>query len=439
MCLLKMAGRGVLAVLWIALTANVAVPQTTSGNAPEDTLLAGCKYLHTLPYEVYRAPLFLDTKDGPRLAVWVHEGDPSRDGLPDIFGAKDDKKKVDPAKIKQTGFDLFLWDVSAGKELYRLTKKDSAPPLPAQPRFGSLFFQGDAPFGMLNYTPNGKKLLCVVVEIEQQAFVARIKLYDPETRKWQTLPTADKGSGIVAPQIIFAPDGAMVILHEAQCTIQEIGKAKPRQVFKLERAGKALFAGGPLVNLEDTGFDDAVLSPDGKSLAIAADNAVHVYDIASGKRTFQAPGLLAGDTRRYSFFRAALAFAPSGEESRLMAVESVPDRDKGKFVAVARVFDLKTKKETVRTTLLEGGEAKQGATKSPAWGQAYPYFNAKGEPRVLFESKLFDVAADKVLQESSQGYGYILSRDGKYVVRLTGVTSDKNKLGMEVWSMDMDK
>ena len=64
--------------------------------------------------------------------------------------------------------------------------------------------------------------------------------------------------------------------------------------------------------------------------------------------------------------------------------------------------------------------------------------DAKGDPRILFDGKVIDGATGKQLQKFDPGAGLILSRDGKYLVRLL-VTKDPKKLGVEVWSLDNDK
>jgi hypothetical protein len=428
-------GRGFLAAWVITMVAAAADAQTKAGEGPKDSLLAGGKFLHKLPYETPLPPIFLETTDGPRLAVWVLKENPVGGGAPKV---KEDKKKnVGPPDMQRFSLELSVWDVKAGKELYRMGKEESAPPPPVHASVWLV--QRGMPFGMLHCTPDGKKLASTL------GFNG-VKTYDPETRQWQTA-FKNQATGIFLPTVVFAADGTMIILNLAQCTVQEIGKAEPRQTFKLDRAGGAMNPTNPTNPnfFGNTEFDDAILTPDGKTLAVAVDNMVNVYDIKTGKRIFEAPRLSPAKTAITAPVRASLAFAPSGEEPKLLAVETISNIKKDKWLTVARVLDIKTKKESARATLSEVKKAPNQIpgmlfTISTNWGVAYPYFNAKGEPRVLLGLKLFDVATGKVVQKTDVPEKYIASRDGRYVVRLTGTTrGDERKMGVEVWSVDMDR
>ena len=68
--------RGIpLAALVIALAAGSARGQADSSEAKDEVL--GGKLLAKLPCEVYRTPLFFETRKGTRLGVWVHESNPA--------------------------------------------------------------------------------------------------------------------------------------------------------------------------------------------------------------------------------------------------------------------------------------------------------------------------------------------------------------------------
>src|SRR5262249_12094297 len=135
--------------------------------------------------------------------------------------------------------------------------------------------------------------------------------------------------------------------------------------------------------------------------------------------------------------RVSLAFAPRPKADTLLAVEIVTGAPK--HSVVARVFDLAGNKEKSRQVLAQ--EAAKAATFGgalpPNWGRAYGYWNSKGEPRVIFDGKLLDAATGKTLQQFNSSYGVIVSRDGKYLVRLIGKEGDK-KLRVETWSLDTD-
>src|SRR5262249_51973215 len=119
------------------------------------------------------------------------------------------------------------------------------------------------------------------------------------------------------------------------------------------------------------------------------------------------------------------------------------------------VFDLKTKKETARSILVEQPVKKGANGDFPWWGPAFAYFNAKSEPRVIFagtrkfagipeprilaDAQLHDVAAGKTLHKFKQGGSLVVSRDGKYLVRTVNGKSANDKGSAELWTLDLDK
>ena len=136
----------------------------------------------------------------------------------------------------------------------------------------------------------------------------------------------------------------------------------------------------------------------------------------------------------------------------LLAVENVWHFDqKGMFeerrlakVSVrARVFDIKTKKETMRSTVFDGPVEEREVYAARDIGirpiNSHCYFNSKSEPRVVFAGKIYDAANGKTVHEFDPGRGVQISRDGRYLVRLPGSTADKKKIGIEIWSIDQDK
>jgi hypothetical protein len=120
----------------------------------------------------------------------------------------------------------------------------------------------------------------------------------------------------------------------------------------------------------------------------------------------------------------------------LLAVETVLGPPKS-FV-LARVFDLKEKKEIARKVLVEQKTTGSPTSTPPVFSRAYAYFTAKGEPRIVFDGKLLDGASGKVLSKFDAGAGLVVSRDGKYLVRLTHMQGDK-QMSVEVWSLDNER
>jgi hypothetical protein len=409
--------------LVLAVAAVAAIARAAPADESKDGLLPGAKLLHKFPKEVYRTPVLLETKDGPRLLVWVDAFDP---GAPTRFPGE---------KPREPQFDLTFWDVTASKELHKLSfPKETLPPIMCSN------YTMTIPPGSLAFSPDGKQLACVSTTSKPvpgkvvHEITGQIKLYDPSERKWQTA-TSPEVVGTNAPYVLFAPDGNLVVLKETSCRIHAPGKDKPSTSFDLTRA--STYKTIPVYY----GMHSVVLSPDGSRLAVAVDGMVSVYDTAAGKKVFDADR--AAPEVKTTFGQmpvgTSLAFAPSADEQKLLSVEVVLGPPKS-FV-LARLFDLKEKKEAGRWVLAEEetkGDRFGRGQKPPAWGRAHAYYSARGEPRILFNGKLIDGASGKTLQTFDEGAGLLVSRDGKYLVRLTR-TKDEKKFAVEVWGVDYDK
>jgi hypothetical protein len=172
------------------------------------------------------------------------------------------------------------------------------------------------------------------------------------------------------------------------------------------------------------------VSPDGSQLAVAADGTIIVYDLATGKKLFEA-ARAAPEPKKpgdQSPGTVSLAYAPSGSDPKLLAVEAVVgSKDPTKDFVVTRQFDLKAMKETDKWTAAE---------------HPYPvsaYYTAKGEPRVLYDGKVLDGASGKELHKFDPGAGAFVSGDGKALVRMTQKKKDDKTLIVEVWSLDNEK
>jgi WD40 repeat protein len=391
-----------------------------------DKAFPGAKLLHKFPNECYRIPVLLDSEKGPRLLVWIDEFDPL---TPPRFPGE---------PLKDAVFDVIVWDVKASKELQKLNyPKEGAPYSPVSPDMSNSAMFG--PFGMLAFSPDGKQLAALSTTYKMvpgkvvHEATTQIKLIDMESKKSQPANSTGYKGPTHGPHVLFAPDGALVILKDTSCSIQEPGKDKPRKTFDLVReAGWAKFT-------ESYAIYEAALSPDGSQMAVGADGMITVYDLKEGKKLFEAKRAApdAKGNSNHNNARVSLVFAPSEKEQTLLAAEIVTGPPKS-FV-LARLFDLKEKKETQRWTLAEEKtKAAAFGVLPPNWGRAYGYFTAKNEPRILFDGKLIDGANGKSLSELDPGAGLILSRDGKYLVRVTRKKDDK-KMGVELWSLESEK
>ena len=427
-----------LGILVIGLAVGSAPGQGDSAGAKDEVL--GGKLLAKLPYEVYRTPLFFETHKGTRLGVWVHETNPAPPfGFPGAPAGN--PAKPDPKQKGNAGppFELSIWDVAGGKELYHLKEK-AAPP--AYPSSGAMMFRAREPIHRIDYTPSGNNL----ISVQDSPSGMRIQLYDPQTHKSRSMPVNTGAAAAPgAPQALFAPNGDLVILDKTQCIVQDLTKSRTRRSFQIQRPGLTVTPRGIPLGLA-VGFADAAIAPSGKTLAVSADGMVLIFDLTKGQPLWQLPKLSTAPGMMAARLAASLAFAPSAGDTKLLAVELVPDADKGNFARVSRYVDVKKKTELARAVLLEGGTFKLPAPgmppggklgmRPPQWGRAYPYFNTRGEPRVIVDGKLLDPIAGRVLRQTD-GHRYVVSRDGKYAVRLTQASPlDKTKMAVELWSVD---
>jgi WD40 repeat protein len=412
-----------LAVLTIGLitaAASAAPPENR-----KDALFPGAKLVHKFPKTVYRVPVFVATDKGPCLEVWFDPFDPAPPPRPGPGGGR----VPDPRP------ELLIWDPIANKQLHKL----SYPKEPIAFPHVSPFLERD---GGMAISPDGKRLASKTLTYTPRIgspygdHTTRIKLIDITSLKVQ--PGAEykdeKAPGPTAVHLSFATDGALVTIRGSTCTMQEIDKAKPRVRFELKRA--------VFKNDYWSKIHDVVVSPDGSQLAIAADGTVIVYDLAKGKKLFEASRAAPEPKKGGELFTAdvSLAYAPAGT-SQLLAVESltvgtpgftvIGDRVDGKAAqkefALARLFDLKNKKE-------EGKWRLAGPS-----GAVSAYYTAKGEPRFLCNGKVIDGANSKELHKFNPGVCTFASRDGKALVRVTKKKKEDKAMTVELWRLDTEK
>ncbi len=406
--------------------ASVWSAQPVAAQGQQENLLPGAKLLHKFKDEVFRIPLILETAQGPRVLVWFDAFDPAP--IP--------KFPSDPMPKPQ--FDLVFWDPKTNQEVHKMSypKDEQTPPSPVAAGTLSRFMHGN--FGTIALSPDAKRLATVSMVYVQKPGVAvhqatsYIKVCDLATSKWQNAHSYDGRDG---PHILFAPDGNLVVLRQTSWAIREIGKEKAISQFKLVRSPNYV----PVPNgFSVYGIRNAVLTPDGKYLAVAADGLVTVYDTKTGEVVLQADRAAAdpkGTTNGQNTDLVELVFAPAAHGPTLLSVETINGAPKS-FV-LARVFDVKAKKETSRKVLAEQPTKASpfGGAELPNWGRPAAYFNTKGEPRVIFNGKLLDGASGKALHQFHAGYGELVSQNGQYLVHLT-TTSNPKKLGVEIWSLD---
>jgi hypothetical protein len=411
----------ILAISLITASAPAAAPDDT-----KDPLFPGAKLVHKFPKEVYRVPVFVTTDKGPRLEIWFDAFDPNpppKPGMiPGTYGVPDPK------------LDMLIWDPIANKELHKL----------AYPKDPLVFPAATGTSGLNRWmaiSPDGKRLASQSANYKPPkqgvvygGWTTQIKVLDIDSHKATLISEykEEQVGGATEVHLLFAPDGALIALRGTTCTVYEPGKEKPRTTFELTRSANwkkdwVLFS-----------FQDAIMSPDGSQLALAVDGTIIIYELATGKKLFEATRAVpepkgGGDLYTVS---SSLVYAPSASEPKLLAAEMIVARPSGglgqkeetkKPFVLVRQFDLKEMKETSKATV---GEKR---------GDVSAYFTAKGEPRVLYDGKIIDGEKGKELYKFDPGAGAYVSRDGKALVRTIKKKKDDRTMTVEVWSLENDK
>jgi hypothetical protein len=411
-----------LAAAVLAAAATAAPPDSSKG-----TLLPGAKLMHKFSKEVYRAPVWVMTDKGPRLEVWFDAFDP------------EPPQRISGIPNPDPRIDLLIWDPIANKELHRLAYPRDSIPYPST-------YSNFSWSGWMAMSPDGKRVAVRTVNYQPPRrggvygdFTTRVRLMDLENHKAQLVAEhkEEKVGGAVEVYVLFAPDGSLVTLRGSTCTVREPGKDKPRATFEVTRAADYKTKSAWFM------IQQVAVSPDGSQLAVAADGAIVVYDLATGKKLFE-PARAAPEPKKSGDPMSgamSLAYAPAGSEPKLLAVEWVvePQGPQGpqkggplgagpqKQYILTRLFDLKAMKEV--------GSWKAEGHPSPVSA----YYTAKGEPCVLYDGKVVDGASGKELYSFDPGAGAAVSADGKALVRVTKKRKEDKTMTVEVWSLDNDK
>jgi WD40 repeat protein len=385
----------------------------TGGGQSDKPLLPGAKLVHKFDKEVYRPPVLLMTDKGPWVAVWFDAFDPAP------------PQRVPGPPPPDPQVEMFLWDALANKEVCKFAyPADPIAIPPVKPPAGWT--------GWVTLSQDGKRIAFKIVNYTPPAkgqvfgnFTTQVKTIDLESRKVQLIEEykEEKTAKSLSVYLAFAPDGALVSIRGTTCTVQEVGKDKPRITFEVKRAAE--------YKTRDYWLwvSDVVVSPDGSQLAVCADGAINVYDLATGRHLF-APSQPVPAPKKNADARSAggaVAYAPAAETPTLLAVESVVGASGFKDYVLCRQFDLKEMKEIKKWTVTE---------------RHYPvfaYYTAKGQPRVLYDGKILDGTSGKEVHSFDAGAGAIMSRDGKVLVRVTKKKKEERTTTVEVWSVDSDK
>jgi WD40 repeat protein len=402
-----------LVLLTIMAIALVNAAPSAAADESKDTLFPGTKLVHKFPKEVYRGPVLVTTDKGPRLEIWFDEFDPEPPQQPGQIPGL--------TRLPDPRLELLIWDPIENKELHKLA-------YPKEPiNFTHVSTLLDRDWAM-TISPDGKRLASKTITYSPRPgspfgdFTTQINAIDTESHKVQMVAEyKDEKSPAATPvRLLFAPDGTLVTIRGSTCTIRELDKDKPRMSFELKRAAD--------YKTKEYWFkiQDVVISPDGSQLAVAADGTIIVYDLATGKKLFEASRASPEPKKTGDQTTAdvSLTYAPSATELKLLAVESVIGK---KDLILSRLFDLKEMKETRKWSVPER-----------SWVVS-AFFTGKGEPRILYQGKLIDFASGKELHKFDPGVCTFVSRDGKALVRTTKKKKEEKTMTVELWSLDSDK
>ena len=167
---------------------------------------------------------------------------------------------------------LSAWDIATGKVLLEKT-------IPDKTRDGGAF------------SPSGR-------------YLARLGMDDLlDIRTGRRLPLTPKPYSYHRSSV-FSPDGRLLATHETS-NEENYNESKALSIHEV-------LTGRQILRLESRDFQSVAFSPDGRLLAATDRDALHVFEIPSGKRLLHLPakGRLTNWNGRQ--FATCLAFAPDG-------------------------------------------------------------------------------------------------------------------------------
>jgi RNA polymerase sigma factor (sigma-70 family) len=186
------------------------------------------------------------------------------------------------------------------------------------------------------FTPDGKTLVsgggCANYPDRGQTGYGEIRLWDPATGKERA--SIQSHTWPVA-HLAFTPDGKTLISGGYDSTIKFWdwdGKAQPQERLTITVG-------------QGQGIYDMALSPDGKTLVVASEGTVKLWDVATGK---ESNTTLEKSEYRDGYLWLSVAFAPDGKTvAAASPIQEWEDKDK-KFVVERRsdvlLWDLATGK-----------------------------------------------------------------------------------------------
>jgi RNA polymerase sigma factor (sigma-70 family) len=270
-------------------------------------------------------------------------------------------------------------------------------PLPsgALARLGTLRFRPGDPIAHIAFSPDGKLLATATQNMEGNANLVSISLWDRASGK----RLRQFGVGKRPPfALAFAPDGQTLAAQDERGEIHLWDMGTGKELRRIA-AGGIVFetGGGPAGQIRGVGF---VFSPDGKALAARGpDKAIHLWETATGKELQK----LKADPEDFS----PLAFSRDGKMLATSAEKMI------------RLWDVETGKEKTR---LRGHEGSAGTPAFSADGKTFAALARTPGQIYQMTAYVWDIAAAKLLHKwdlsSNPVFASGISPDGKTV--LTG-------------------
>lgn len=269
---------------------------------------------------------------------------------------------------------------------------DPLPPR-ALARLGTVRFRPGDPIAQIAFSPDGKLLAATTENMEANANLVSISLWDRATGKRLRQFAASKRPPFT---FIFAPDGKTLATQDERGAIHlwDVGTGKELRriaaggmVFETTPTGQGLILGSGLV-----------FSPDGKAVAArGADKAIHLWETVTGKELRKFP---AGPEDV-----APLAFSRDGKMLATSAKKMI------------RFWDVKTGKEKAR---LLGHEGLAGTPAFSADGKTFAALARTPGQLYQMTAYVWDIAAAKLLHKwdlpANPVFASCMSPDGKIVL-----------------------
>jgi hypothetical protein len=425
---------------WLAVGALLATQDgKTAAADPKDApqeIIPGAKHLCTIQVCYGVETTLFASSDGLRILDRVHEKDPAEiiRNLP-VGEFVPGKPPPGVKEVMANKSKLKMWNAVTGKEL----ELPNADLRLDEFRYFCVSPDGTKKFQIENLDPirnmGGFPQPGPGVT---KPFRYKVTLLDLKTK--QALFTSQLNNWN-QPAARFASDSSFVVLiTDSEFTVLKPGEKTNPKVKFTRKVMKTPYGSRP-----SPGEVAATFSPDGTHLGLGLDGTLRIFDVAKGTLVFETPANPKAQPNQFFLEALAFAFSPSLKEEQVLLAHPSGD---------FRLYDVKEKKEIGHSQLelpkpAVGGFGAGGLTMV----NTQPYFNARNEPRAFYvdsayvaqaksftyTGKFVDASKGTVFQqfESKGFHRYLLSPDGKYLVR-TSFDKERyeGKRTVDVWSLE---